>query len=76
MSTDTSDYGLGAVMSQLGPDRAEKTAHETVSTADLHSACASSSELTKLRYIISKGWPRSEGLDPDLLPAKSVINCQ
>lgn len=42
------------------------TTQETVSAADLDSACASSLELTNLHSIISKGWPPSpKGLNPD-----------
>lgn len=49
------------------------TARETVSAADLESACASSLELIKLRSIISKDWsPSPKGLEPDLLPYHKI----
>ncbi|KAJ8353489.1 hypothetical protein SKAU_G00210560 [Synaphobranchus kaupii] len=45
------------------------TAHQSLSAADLDSACASCPELTMLRTIITRGWPPSpKGLDPVLLP--------
>ncbi|KAJ8336764.1 hypothetical protein SKAU_G00379840 [Synaphobranchus kaupii] len=45
------------------------TARQSLSAADLDSACASCPELAMLRTIITCGWPPSpKGLDPVLLP--------
>ncbi|KAJ8373726.1 hypothetical protein SKAU_G00043060 [Synaphobranchus kaupii] len=45
------------------------TAHQSLSAADLDSACASCPELAMLRTIITCGWPPSpKGLDPVPLP--------
>lgn len=45
------------------------TARNSLSAADLDSACASCPEITNLRTQITCGWPSSsKGLDPDLLP--------
>lgn len=42
---------------------------KSLSVADVTDACASCSELTKLRTQITKGWPPSpKGLETDLLP--------